>query len=163
MNIRSMKWRAVVLPVAFALAATVWLAWFNFVQIPTTERYLNERNLRLLRTIGGQIKARVDNFDQAIDNALDSLNVDKLDKGAMTHFGEYVRLFAPEIEIVAFGPKDQTFTSGTSAVASQVLKAANDPPRIMLERDEGPHVPVSGLQARKLAGRGEGRHRKSGR
>ncbi len=137
MNVRSIEWRAVVLPVAFALAATLWLAWFNFVQIPTTERYLNERNLRLLRTIGGQIKARVDNFDQAIDNALDSLNVDKLDAGAMTHFGEYVRLFAPEIEIIAFGPKDRTSTSGTSAVASQVLKAANDPPRIMLERDEG--------------------------
>src|SRR6476661_6097926 len=101
MGMCAMKVRSIVLPVAFALAATLWLAWFNFVQIPTTERYLNERNLRLLRTIGGQIKARVDNFDQAIDNALDSLNVDKLDTDAMAHFGEYVRLFAPEIEIVA--------------------------------------------------------------
>jgi hypothetical protein len=136
-NVRAIQWRAVVLPLGFALAATLWLAWFNFVQIPTTERYLNERNLRLLRTIGGQIKARVDNFDQAIDNALDSLNVDKLDTRAMKHFGDYVRLFAPEIEILAFGPKDRALTSGNSAVAKQVWNAANDPPRIMLERDEG--------------------------
>src|SRR6185295_11086076 len=92
-----------------ALVAMVALVWFNAVRIPAQEQYLNERNLRLLRTISAQIKSKVDNFDQAIDNALDSLDTSSTTTPGS--FGEYVRLFAPEVEILQFSvdheiPKD---------------------------------------------------------
>src|SRR5262249_16988320 len=121
------------LPAGVALSAVLALVWFNFVQIPKIGRYLNERNFRELRTIGAQIKSKVDNLDQAIDNAIDSFD-DSNDKDL---FPNYVRLFAPEIDVLQFLRNGDTAPQLDSFVESQVLKSVNDPPRIMIERDEG--------------------------
>ena len=56
----TIQWRAVLLPASVAIGSILVLAWYNFVWIPAQQRYLNERNLRVLRTISAQIKAKVD-------------------------------------------------------------------------------------------------------
>src|ERR1700730_13621609 len=96
-RVPTVQWRAVLLPAGVAIGAILVLAWYNFLWIPAQQRYLNERNLRVLRTISAQIKSKVDNFDQAIDKAIDSTeNPDKESLGA------YVQLFAPDLEILQF-------------------------------------------------------------
>ena len=56
---------------AVAAVSVAALVWFDKVFIPTQQQYLNERNLRTLRTISGQLKAKVDSFDQSIDHAIE--------------------------------------------------------------------------------------------
>jgi hypothetical protein len=73
MNLRSLRLRAVGPPLAVAAICAAALFWFDRIWIPAQQQYLNERNLRALRTISTQFKAKVDNFDQAIDHAIDSL------------------------------------------------------------------------------------------
>jgi hypothetical protein len=50
--------------------------------------------------MSAQITSKVDNFDGAIDNALDSLQTG--DPTTRESFGAYVRIFAPEIEVLHF-------------------------------------------------------------
>ena len=100
------------------------LFWFDRMWIPAQQQYLNERNLRSLRTISAQIKAKVDNFDQAIDHAIDSFPI----AGHNAHdLGKYVRLFSPELEIVA--------TDDRNPAWRKVRKG--DPPSVTIQRDEG--------------------------
>jgi len=69
MTIRGVRLRAVQLPLGVAVLSIAALGWYGLVRIPAQERYLNERNLRIPRTRGAQLKAKVDNFDRAIDHA----------------------------------------------------------------------------------------------
>jgi hypothetical protein len=133
-NIGAIPWRAMVLPSCVALAAILALAWFNLVRIPAQEQYLNERNLRLLRTMSAQITSKVDNFDGAIDNALDSLQAG--DPTTRESFGAFVKIFAPEIEVLHFTRKGDR-PSDDSTVENLVFDRANDPPCIRVQRDEG--------------------------
>jgi hypothetical protein len=100
------------------------LAWFDRVWIPTQQQYVNERNLRALRTISDQIKAKVDNFDLAIDHAIDSFPIED---GNHEHLRQYVKLFSPELEIVTFNPNEPAGRHLTPA----------DPPNVRIVRDEG--------------------------
>ena len=74
MDLRFFRLRAIGPPLAVAAISVAALVWFDRIWIPTQQQYLNERNLRALRTISAQIKAKVDNFDQAIDHAIDSVS-----------------------------------------------------------------------------------------
>lgn len=100
------------------------LVWFDKVWIPTEQQYFNERNLRALRTISAQIKGRVDNFDLALDHAIDSFRVED---GNGDLLPNYVKLFSPELEIVTFDPKHPAWTKVTPG----------DPPNARIQRDEG--------------------------
>jgi len=132
-RVPTVQWRAVLLPAGVAIGAILVLAWYNFLWIPAQQRYLNERNLRVLRTISAQIKSKVDNFDQAIDNAIDSTeNLDKdKDKDSL---GAYVKLFAPDLEILQFAkgvPKGSPRAAEITSDAERlVFEQANDPPRV---------------------------------
>src|SRR5262245_8645042 len=95
-------------------------------RIPDKQRYLDERNIRLLRTIGAQIKVKVNYFDQAIDNAIESF--DHTDAVALSKdLPAYVKLFAPDLEIV-----DTTTIDGPKPEFT-------DPPRVKIVLDEGRH------------------------
>src|SRR5215831_9390914 len=93
--------------------------------IPSQQRYLDERNVRLLRTISAQIKVKVNNFDQSIDNAIESFKFDPQQRDSKA-FQAYVKLFTPDLEIVE--PDDD----------HPALEFA-DPPRVKVVLDEGKH------------------------
>jgi len=112
----------VLIPVAVALISIGALAWYGVYWIPAKQRYLDERNVRLLRTIGAQIKVKVNNFDQAIDNAIESF--DPGSRGISRKFPAYVKLFAPDLEIIDSAEVDLGLKFG-------------DPPRVKVVLDEG--------------------------
>jgi hypothetical protein len=129
-GLRGLRLGAIGPPLAVAAALVAALVWFDKFWIPAQQQYLNERNLRALRTISEQIKAKVDNFDLAIDNALDSFEIQKgeIQKGNSELLQRYVKLFSPELEIVAlFDPNRPPEGSVT----------AGDPPNVLIKRDEG--------------------------
>ena len=126
MNLRSLRLRAVGPPLAVAAICAAALFWFDRIWIPTQQQYLNERNLRALRTISAQIKAKVDNFDQAIDHAIDSFPTQGGNASLQRDLQRYVKLFSPELEIVTFD---------TNSPAAKVTPG--DPPNVTIQRDEG--------------------------
>ncbi len=127
MNLRSLRLRAVGPPLAVAAICAAALFWFDRIWIPTQQQYLNERNLRALRTISTQIKAKVDNFDQAIDHAIDSFPIEDGNADLQKDLQKYVKLFSPELEIVTFDRKSPAWTKVTPG----------DPPNVRIQRDEG--------------------------
>jgi hypothetical protein len=122
--------RSVLVPMGAAVASVLALTWYGMFWIPAQQQYLHESNLRLLRTMSAQIKARVDNFDQAIDHAIDSFPTKAVDREA---FGKYVQAFAPELEIL----KNPLETADRKGAEYLVFKSAGDPPRVVVRRDEG--------------------------
>jgi len=127
MNLRSLRLRAVGPPLAVAAICAAALFWFDRIWIPAQQQYLNERNLRALRTISTQFKAKVDNFDQAIDHAIDSFPIEDGNAGLQKDLQKYVKLFSPELEIVTFDRKSPAWANVTPG----------DPPNVRIQRDEG--------------------------
>jgi hypothetical protein len=124
--VRAHQLRAVLIPAGAALISIGALAWYAMYRIPDKQRYLDERNIRLLRTIGAQIKVKVNYFDQAIDNAIESF--DHTDTVALAKdLPAYVKLFAPDLEIV-----------DTTTIGDPKLEFT-DPPRVKIVLDEGRH------------------------
>jgi hypothetical protein len=122
-KLRAFRLRTIGPPLAVAALSVAALAWFDRVWIPTQQQYLNERNLRALRTISAQIKAKVDNFDQAIDHAIDSFPIQDRNNKLLQ---KYVKLFSPELEIVTFD---------MARAATKVTPG--EPPSVRIQRDEG--------------------------
>jgi hypothetical protein len=133
MRIRGLHLRGVLLPLSVAIAAVAALALYDLIWIPAQQRYLNERNLRFLRTMSAQIKAKVDNFDQSIDHAIESQKVADLARAnpvvEYQEFQDYVKAFAPDLEILG--------NDHHSAGADLVRRMPGDPPRVTIQRDEG--------------------------
>ena len=124
MDLHFFRLRAVGPPLAVAAVSVAALVWFDKIWIPAQQQYLNERNLRVLRTISAQIKAKVDNFDQAIDHAIDSFPIEN---GNVELFQKYVKLLSSELEIVTADPKHPAFAKVTPW----------DPPNVRIQRDDG--------------------------
>jgi hypothetical protein len=132
MRIRGTYLRGIFLPLTVAAAGIAALAFYDLIWIPAQQRYFNERNLRLLRTLSAQIKAKVDNFDQSIDHAMESEKVADLAHAKPVEyrkFQEYVKTFAPDLEVLDKGDH--------SAGADLVRRLPGDPPRVTIQRDEG--------------------------
>ncbi len=102
------QFRGVLLPLSVAAGSMLALAWYGFVWIPAQQSYFNARNLRLLRTMAADIKAKVDNFDLAVDHAFESFKSFEVDPQSPTwqaQFDTYVRDFAPDLEVLL--PEDR--------------------------------------------------------
>src|SRR2546427_1313280 len=114
--------RLLFLPVSIGLIALLAAGWYNFIWLPAQLHDLDARNFRLLKTMGEQIKASVDNFDKMLDNAA-AFGV----KG-----GDGLRAFFKDLNLDM---------EGSPAEAKSVLAAADydDPPRVMIRSDEGTH------------------------
>jgi transposase InsO family protein len=97
MRILGAPLRGMLVPMGASVASVLALTWYGMFWIPAQQHYLDESNLRLLRTMSAQIKARVDNFDQAIDHAIDSFP-NKSDDSTTLH--DYVQTIAPALEIL---------------------------------------------------------------
>ena len=87
--------RAILVPAAVAVFLIAALSWYGVRYIPGQAQYLNERNSRLLRTIGTQVRSKVDNFDLAVDHAIESFEV----YGSAEQFKRYDTPFARELEV----------------------------------------------------------------
>jgi hypothetical protein len=145
MMFRGIRLGAVLLPLGVAIIPVSVLLWYGFVRIPTQEAYLNARNLRLLTTLSGVIKAKVESFDGALDHAVRSYVTVA---GGITkeRFQEGVGLFAPELQVLALDvtgtavplkTKSAPESDATSEIEKKMLANADDPPRVQIERDEG--------------------------
>jgi hypothetical protein len=135
MRILGAPLRGVLVPMGAAVASVLALTWYGMFWIPAQQHYLDESNLRLLRTMSAQIKARVDNFDQAIDHAIDSFPESLNDSTALNR---YVQAFAPELEILKTPSK--TAAANQQGAENLVYDRAGDPPRVVVQRDEGKNV-----------------------
>ena len=134
MTIGRIQLRALVLPLGVAAFSAAALAWYGLVWVPAQQRYLNERNFRLLRTLSVQIKAKVDNFDLALDHTLESYDFARYTPEKLK---QYVALFAPELEVLS---QEDTDTREI------VLNDAGDPPHVAVQRDEGRSYLYLGLR-----------------
>jgi len=129
--LRDIRLGAFLVPLAVAILPVSVLLWYGLVHIPANQSYLNERNFRLLMTVSGNIRTKVNSFDSAIDHAVESFPVDdgteKLRQG--------VHLFAQELDVlqVVLGHAP---VSDTGDIEQTMLSEASDPPRIRLDRDE---------------------------
>jgi hypothetical protein len=139
-TIRGLQLRAVLIPLGMAGFLIAALSWYGFVWIPSQQRYLNERNIRQLRTISAQIQSKVNNFDAAVDHALESFDVDDKKPSSLRQLGQYVKLFAPELEIL-----------DTPSVDTPLV-AFDDPPRVTIRVDEGRNYLNLGYKHRVMRG-----------
>ena len=124
--------RAVLLPLGVATFLIAALSWYGLVWIPSQQRYLNERNIRLLRTMAAQIRSNVNNFDVAVDHALESFPFDDADSTSIKQLDQYVKLFAPELEIL-----DKPNQPIVQDEAGEPIVLFDDPPRVLVRLDEG--------------------------
>src|SRR5215475_1560639 len=133
--IRAPQLRGVLLPLGVALIMIVALALYGLVWIPSQQQYLNERNLRVLRTMGTQIKGKVDGFDQAIDHAIESFlppdkklsEKDPAFQALLKRLAEGVRKFAPDLEVLE-KPEEGS--------AERIMyNNPGDPPRVAIRKD----------------------------
>jgi hypothetical protein len=136
---RAIHLRAILLPLGVAVASITAVAWYGLVKIPAQQRYITDRNLRLLKTKSAQIKSKVDNFDLSIDHALeffprspvalkDKHQEREQEREYAAQFQEYVSEFAPGLEIL-----DEYESEFELAMRNR----ASDPPRVVIHRDEG--------------------------
>src|SRR5262245_29660145 len=125
---RAFRLRAILFPLGVAIASIALVAWYGLVKIPAQQRYITDRNLRLLKTKAAQIKAKVDNFDVSIDNALDFYPQEGRDAATYARDLQRYMRFASGLEILAEDDSD----------AAKAMRAeASDPPRVIVRRDEG--------------------------
>ena len=148
MTIRGLRLRAILLPLGVALLSIAALGWYGLVRIPAQERYLNERNLRILRTRSAQLKAKVDNFDRAIDHALESYHADNARGDQLRDsLGEYVRLFSRGDLEVRQADKAPA-TADSTNIEDVLMRFAADPPVVRIQRDEGKNYLYIGSRPR---------------
>src|SRR6267143_6134430 len=148
MTIRGIQLRAVLIPVGVAVFSIAALAWYGFVYIPSQQRYLNERNIRLLRTLGAQIRSKVNNFDQAMDHAVESFIINGKpiapEKDQDRHeLREYVKGFAPELDVLEKAEESEMLEKASASAGpdkgGKPFSLFDDPPRVKIVNDEGTH------------------------
>jgi hypothetical protein len=112
--------RRLFIPLAIGLVVVIGVSLYGFGWVPSQERYFDSRNLRLLETMGAQIKDAIETFDSVFDHASDEgLSGNELKP--------YFEAQVPNLKNVA--TDEQQF--------QDMCKFASDPPRFKIERDEG--------------------------
>jgi hypothetical protein len=112
--------RSLFLPVSISVILLIALGLYSFIWIPSQQRYLDDRNFRVLKTLSGQIKANIDNFDAMMDNAAESGITDQTLAGYLKNAG---------LELSALEEQDKAV----------IGEDYGDPPKIAVRADEGSH------------------------
>src|ERR1700751_1092878 len=113
--------RSLFVPVCIALALMVVAGWYYSFWLPSRHRYLDDRNFRVLRTLGEQIRLSIDGFDKMLDHAADSRITSESLK-------DYLRNVAPQLE----SPEEKESES-------VVRDDYGDPPKMAVAADDGTH------------------------
>jgi hypothetical protein len=114
--------RSFFLPAVIGLTLAVVAGWYYLAWLPSESKYLDDRNFRVLTTLGEQISASINNFDKMMDNASDS-GVTSQDH----MLEDYLRQVAPQFKAVEI--EDMKV----------VGEDYGDPPNIAVRADEGTH------------------------
>src|SRR5262249_6330201 len=126
-------------PTVITILSAVAVLLYGFWWIPKQQRELNERNFRILIAQSARIKAKVDNFDSVLDHAVVALGGwDKIHTAK--RLGAFIRTLTPDLEIL--DDDDSTFG------ARRARELAEDPPTILIERDEGANYLYLGFKHR---------------
>jgi hypothetical protein len=112
------QFRNLLIPAAVGLTLAIAAGWYYFGWLPSQQRYLDERNFRLLTTLSGQIGTAVNTFDKMMDNAWDA----RFDE-------EHLYQVVHSLERVKKEDIDP----------DEIRDQYHDPPRIMVRADEGTH------------------------
>jgi len=64
--------RSLLVPASIGLALVVAAGWYYSFWLPSRHRYLDDRNFRVLKTLGEQVRLSIDGFDKILDHAADS-------------------------------------------------------------------------------------------
>jgi len=114
--------RSLFLPVSISVILLIALGLYSFIWVPSQQRYLDDRNFRVLKTLSGQIKANIDNFDTMMDNAAESgINTDQT-------LARYLKNAGLELSALE-EDQDKAVIGGDYG----------DPPKIAVRADEGSH------------------------
>ncbi|HXM23833.1 MAG TPA: hypothetical protein VN948_21420 [Terriglobales bacterium] len=114
--------RSLFVPACIGLILVVAVGWYNFFRIPSENRYLDDRNFRVVKTLSEQIRLSINTFDKMMDNAADSgIKSDTLEPYLANVVPQLVSLEQSDWKPV-FGSDD-----------------FNDPPRIAVAADDGTH------------------------
>ena len=116
------RFRSFFLPASIGLLLVVAGGWYSLAWLPTQHKYLDDRNFRLLKTLGEQIGSSIDTFDKMMDNASDSgVKNNKM-------LESYLQNVAPQLKTLQ--PDEET----------QLIKGEyGDPPKMAVRADEGTH------------------------
>jgi hypothetical protein len=147
------------MPLGVAIASVAALAWYGLVQIPAQQRYVKERDFRILRTLSAQIKTKVDNFDRSFDHAAESFGqsgqpTNYANRRVQDAFTGYVHLAATDLEVQrvsaeltasAPNPTNQEKRKPQD-IEDLMFAEASDPPRVKIQRDEGTNYLYLGLE-----------------
>src|SRR5262245_37264720 len=95
------------------------VAWYDLVKIPAQQRYITDRNLRLLKTKSAQIKSKVDNFGVSIDNALHFYPKSHDSAKYTEELQRYMRKFASSVEILSDRDSRPTRTANRQVVVQR--------------------------------------------
>jgi hypothetical protein len=114
--------RSFFLPAVIGLTLAVVAGWYYLAWLPSENKYLDERNFRVLTTLGEQISASINNFDKMMDNASDSGVTSQDDM-----LKDYLKQVAPQLKAVEI--EDMKV----------IGEDYGDPPNIAVRADEGTH------------------------
>lgn len=144
MKLGAVEWRPLALPATVVAAAVGVILWFNLVRVPAVEVYLHQAHLRVLRTVGAQIRTRIDGIQGNIDLALKTGQESKsgedpygklVDDDNKFPFATFVRNYSPDLQIRCFTADQGPACSSEADL--KLLKAANNPSVAQLKFDSG--------------------------
>jgi hypothetical protein len=111
--------RSLVIPASIGLILVAAIGWYNLLWLPSQQRYLDDRNLRVLKTLSEQLRLSIAAFDKMMDNAADSgIQSESLQA--------YLKNVAPQLEKADENESKQI-----------VGEDYGDPPKVAVAMDEG--------------------------
>jgi hypothetical protein len=124
------KLRSLFLPVIIGLFVVLAAGWYNLVLLPSEHKYLDDRNFRLLSTLGEEISTSINTFDKMLDNASDS-GVTGIKNDTDGDNDADLKLYLKQV-----APRLESLDSEDREVLG---KDYGDPPNIAVRADEGTH------------------------
>src|ERR1700680_528849 len=113
--------RSLFVPASIGLILVVAVGWYNFFRIPSENRYLDDRNFRVVKTPSEQISPGINTFEKMMDNAAES--------GITSHtLGPYLASVVPQLVSLEQGDWEPFIGDDFS-----------DPPKIAVAADDGTH------------------------
>ena len=119
----SLGWlRNLFVPIIIASVLFVAFGAYYLYWVPNRQRHLDDRSFRYLNTLSDQIRLTINTYDKMLDNAVDA------DISA-TVLPKYLQHVAPQLKVPDLG-------EALHAVGND----CSDPPKIVVETDEGTHL-----------------------
>ncbi len=130
--------------VAIGLLVVIPLLWYGFVWVPAQRRYFNNRNLRVLATLGDQISKKMESFDSIMDHAADWAKDGEDRKAKDKKEQAFENFFKRLIPDLRYQKEDDIEQSHPDLCGHP-----HDPPSLKVMADEGTYHVFFGYQVEK--------------